>query len=388
MSRMIVAGLDVGSESVRVAVCELVKGSNGPKVLALVKVESKGLRRGYVVNVDEASQAIRQAIKEAERLTGSRIKRVFVGLGGITLESKLGESQIIVSRADAEITDNDINRALELAEANVAELNNNRIIHTIPIWYKLDGKKILGRPDGMSGNKLETRVLFIIYLAQHLDNLIRAIELAGVSIEDIIASPIAASLPTLTTQQKTVGSILANIGSQTTAIVVYEDGIPVSLQVLPIGSMDVTNDIALGLRVPLDEAERLKLGSDNVLSFRKKLDEIIEARLGDMFELIETHLKKIGRNGLLPAGIIITGGGGQVANIEKLAKEALRLPAKIYSPNIVNHESKGQVRDNGFLVAYGLCLFGLGNNLEESIINRGFKRAKNKFILWLKQLLP
>ena len=346
------------------------------------------MRRGYVINVDEAAEAIKQAVKEAERAAGVKIKRVFVGLGGVTLESKIGESQIIVSRADTEITDNDVNRALELAEANVTDLHNRRLIHTIPIWHKLDGEKILGRPDGMHGNKLETRVLFIVCLDQHLQNLIRAIELAGLAIEDVVASPIAASLPTLSNQQKNVGCVLTNIGSQTTALVVFEDGIPFSLQILPIGSMDITNDIALGLRVPLDEAERLKIGSENVLSFKKKLDEIIEARLSDMFELIEAHLKKIGRNGLLPAGILLTGGGSQIVNIEKLAKEALRLPAKVHWPTLADTQNKTQIRDNGFLVAYGLCLFGFGTDIEKSLTNQVIHRTKNKFLRWLKELLP
>jgi len=388
MSRTIVTGLDVGSAYIRVAVCELAKNDKNPKILALTKVESRGLRRGYVINVDETTTVIKQAIKEAETAFGGRIKRVFVGLSGVTLESKIGESQIVVSRADSEITENDVNRALELAEANVTEIANSRIIHTIPLSFKLDGKKILGRPDGLHGNKLEVRVLFIVCMEQHLDNLIRAIESAGLAIEDIIAAPIAGSLPTLSTQQKNVGCVLANIGSQTTAIIVYEDGIPVSLQVLPIGSMDITNDIALGLRVPLDEAERMKIGSDNVLSFKKKLDEIIEARLSDMFELIEAHLKKIGRNGLLPAGILITGGGSQITNIERLAKDALRLPAKVYWPNIVDHQSKNQIKESGFLVTYGLCLFGLGTDLEESLTNRVIRRTKSKFVRWLKEFLP
>lgn len=388
MSRTIVTGLDVGSAAVRLVVCELGRGAKAPKILALSKAESKGLRRGYVVNGDEATEAIKRAVREAERASGVRIKRVFVGLGGVTLESKIGDSQIIVSRADAEITDNDVNRALELAEANVADLANYRIIHTIPLSFKLDGKKILGRPDGMRGNKLETRVLFIVYLEQHLDNLVRAIEGAGLKIEDIVAAPIAGSLPTLSTQQKNVGCILTNIGSQTTAMIVYEDGIPITVQVLPIGSTDITNDIALGLRVPLDEAERLKLGSENVLSFKKKLDEIIEARLSDMFELIEAQLKRIGRSGLLPAGILIVGGGGQIANIERLAKDALRLPARVYSPNIIDHQSKNQIRESGWLVAYGLCLFGLGADLEETLTNRVIRRTKNKFLRWLRELLP
>ncbi|HEY4476405.1 MAG TPA: cell division protein FtsA [Candidatus Paceibacterota bacterium] len=388
MGRTIVTGLDVGTTSVRVAVCEIIKGARHPKVLALVKAESRGLRRGYVINQEEASQAIRLALGEAARQSQTKIKNVFLGLGGVTLESRIGNSQIVVSRADAEITDNDINRAIELAEAELADMANNRVIHTIPIYFKLDGKKIPGRPEGMRGAKLEVRALFIVCLEQHLNSLVRAVEVAGVSVNDLVASPIAAALTALSTQQKTVGCVLANIGSQTTSLAVFEDGIPASLQILPIGSMDITNDIALGLRVPLDEAERLKINGDQLLTFRKKLDEIIEARLSDMFDLIEVHLKKIGRNGLLPAGVIITGGGGNIENIAALAKEELRLPARVFTP-MGENQGRPALRDSNWIVAYGLCLFGLGGDyVEDSAVSQLLGRTKKTFLHWLKELWP
>ena len=388
MGRTIVTGLDVGTASVRVAVCEIIKGARHPKVLALVKTESRGLRRGYVINQEELSQVIRTVIGEAERQAQVRIKNIFLGLGGVTLESRIGENQIVVSRADTEITENDINRVIELAETSLPDMANNRIIHTIPIYFKLDGKKIPGRPEGMRGTKLEVRVLFIVCLDQHLNGLVRAVESASVSVKDIVAAPLAAGFTALNTQQKTVGCVLTNIGSQTTSIAVFEDGIPISLQILPIGSMDITNDIALGLRVPLDEAERLKLNGDQLLTFRKKLDEIIEARLSDMFDLIERHLKKIGRSGLLPAGIIITGGGGNIENISGLAKEELHLPARVFTPTGEN-QGRPILKDSNWVVAYGLCLFGLGgDNIEISIIPGIFRGVKRTFIHWLKELWP
>ena len=175
MRRVIITGLDVGTTSVRVAVCEIIKGARHPKVLALVKAESRGLRRGYVINQDEVSQVIRAVVAEAGRQSQTRIKHVILGLCGVTLESRVGESQIVVSRADAEITDNDINRVIELAETSLPNMANNRVIHTIPLHFKLDGHKIPGRPEGMRGTKLEVRVLFIICLNQHHDNLLRAV---------------------------------------------------------------------------------------------------------------------------------------------------------------------------------------------------------------------
>jgi cell division protein FtsA len=388
MRRVIITGLDVGTMSVRVAVCEVIKGARHPKVLALVKAESRGLRRGYVINQEEVSQVIRAVIAEAGRQSQTRIKHVILGLGGVTLESRLGESQIVVSRADAEITDNDINRVIELAETSLPNMANNRVIHTIPLHFKLDGHKIPGRPEGMRGTKLEVRVLFIVCLNQHHDSLLRAVESAGLSVNETVATPIAAGLVALSTQQKNVGCVLANIGSQTTSLAVFEDGIPVSLQVLPIGSMDITNDIALGLRVPLDEAERLKLSGDQILPFRKKLDEIIEARLSDMFDLIEAHLKKIGRSGLLPAGVIITGGGGNIENIAGLAKDELHLPARVFTP-VGENQGRPALRDSHWIVAYGLCLFGLGGDPDNPTTSPSiFTPIKRKFFHWLKELWP
>ncbi len=387
MPKAIVTGLDVGTSSIRVAVCEAVRGSKAPRVLALTKSESRGLRRGYIINAEEAAQAIRSAIAEAEKVAQTRIKHVFLGLGGVTVESKIGEGQVVVSRADSEITDNDINRVIELSELNLTDNQNGRIIHIIPLYFKLDGKKILGRPEGMRGSKLEVRTLFVTCLNQHLTNLLRAVELAGLTVEDVVASPIAASFLALSNQQKAAGVVLANIGSQTTSIAVFEEGIPVSLSILPIGSLDITNDIALGLRVPLDEAERIKIGSENVVTLKKKLDEIIEARLSDMFELIEGHLKKIGRSGLLPAGLVLSGGGAALPNLDRLAKEELKLPARVLTP-VIDAAGKTQIKDPAWLVAYGLCLFGLGAELGESVGTRLFRRTKGKFLQWLRELLP
>ena len=330
MSKHIITGLDIGTNAIRVVVCEVIRQSPAPKILAMVRVPSRGLRRGYIVNQSEAESAIAEALTEAEKVAKVKIHGVFLGIGGVGLESRQSEGQVAVTRADSEINELDIKRANEQAESNLINISNYRILHTISLAFKLDGKKILGQPEGMKGNKLEVKTLFVCCLNQHINNLIKTVEATGITVEDIIASPLAASFTTLTNNQKAAGAVLANVGAQTTSMVVYEEGLPITVQVLPIGSSDVTNDIALGLRLPLEEAEKLKisLGQSN-LATKKKLDEIIEARLSDMFELIETQLKKIGRNELLPAGIIITGGGSNLPDIDKLAKNYLKLPARI-----------------------------------------------------------
>ncbi len=382
----LIVGLDIGTAFIRVAVCENLKGNKLPRVLALVKKESRGLKRGYVVNFDEAAESIRAAIAEAEKIVKVSLRSVVLGLGGVPLAGKIGEGQIIVSRADLEITEGDVTRVIEASELSLTDLSNRRIIHTIPLAFKLDGERVIGRPEGMKGTKLEVKTFFVTYLTQPLNNLVKVVEQAGLTVEDIIAAPLAAGLAALTPNQKAVGAILVNIGSQTTSIAVFEDGLPIALQIFPLGSTDITNDIALGLRLPPEEAEKVKLGIEPMLVAKKKLDEIVEARLSDMFELIEGQLKKLGRNGLLPAGVILTGGGSGLEGIEKLAKDALRLPARVL--NINPDTQQLPIKDAGAIVAYGLALFGSGGENEDSFGLKMIHRTKHRFFRWVKELWP
>ncbi|OHA59907.1 MAG: cell division protein FtsA [Candidatus Vogelbacteria bacterium RIFOXYD1_FULL_46_19] len=387
MTRHIVTGIDIGTSSIRIVVCEYKSGSKVPQVLALVKKNSRGLRRGYILQYEDAVDSITEALREAERVAGVRIKQVILALGGATLESKVIEGGVIVSRADSEINSNDINRAIEASEGGLTDLANKSIVHRVPIAFKLDGRKVLGRPEGLKGSKLEAQVLFITYSSHHLKDFLSAIEAAGAHVDDVVASPLAASFAITTKLQKTAGCVLANIGSQTTSIIVFEESLPISLKVFPIGSTDITNDIALGLKIPLEEAEKVKTGENDPAAVQKKLDEIIEARLSDIFEFIENHLKRLGRNGLLPAGIIITGGGSGISDIEDLAKEYFKLPAKVAVPAVAA-SSRNQIRDSAWSVAYGLCLFGADMEAEESLGIKIGKQAKLNIIRWIKELLP
>jgi cell division protein FtsA len=384
--RNIITGLDIGSSAIRIAVVEVVSGSREPKVLAQVKKESRGLRRGYIINFDETLRNLSDAIAEAERQTKTRIRRVILGIGGITLESKIVEGQITVSKADLEISEPDLERALAVCKTNLGEMPNRHVLHNFPLSCKIDGKKVPGRPDGLRGSKLELRTVFVHCLSQHINDLVKVVEAAGLSIDDVVASPLASSTAVLTATQKAAGCTLANIGSQTTSLITYEDNQPIAIQVLPIGSNDITNDIALGLRLSLDEAERIKLDPMAAMPVKRKLDEIIEARVIDMFELIDGHLKKIGRSGLLPAGIIITGGGANILDLESLAKETLRLPAKIFNP-LDDNRLRTQLRDQSWAVAYGLCLRGLETENEDSW-NSKLRHAWQIFVKWFKDLWP
>lgn len=393
MARNIITGIDVGTSFVKVVIVDTRdKNERGlPKVIGAGMSESRGLRHGYVTNVKDVADSVRRALNSAEEKAGVKIKKAFVGVGGIGLGSTIVNSSIITSRADAEISNLDIEKLKEQSEKDIpkASIANRRIIYDIPLEYRIDGESSLGSPLGLIGNKVEKRTLFITCLEHHVADLIAAVNEADIEVEDIMAAPVAASFVTLNKTQKIAGCVLTNIGAETVSIAVFENNIPTSLEVFPIGSTDITNDIALGLKVPLEEAEQIKIGAITGSSFpRKKLEEIIAARLADIFELIEAHLKKIGRNGLLPAGIIITGGGSSLNSLETMAKVALKLPSRIGS--IGSIDGKNSFKDATWAVAYGLCIWGIhaeeGPEIDTSV--EFMKNAWRASTRWFKQFLP
>ena len=386
-NRNIIAGLDIGTAWIRLVVCEIKAGDPVPQILTMAKKPARGLRRGYIINPEETVDSIREAVADAERSLKMKVRKVILGMGGVSLDSRLAEGSIIASRPDSEISNSDVARAIDASESNLIEMNNRRILHRIPVGFKVDGEKVLGHPDGLRGSKLEVKTLFVTCLDQHLKDLIKVTEGAGLTVEDIVASPLAASLVVMTKAYKTSGCALANIGSETTSIAVFEDGLPLSIQVFPLGSMDITNDIALGFRIPPEDAERVKKGEGEPIGTKKKLDEIIEARLSDIFEFIERHLKKIGVAGLLPAGIVITGGGSSVSNIEELAKNYFKLPARTAASSIAS-SSKSQIRDTAWAVAYGLCTYSTEEGGDESFGLKLVKNARGKLWSWIKEFMP
>lgn len=393
MSRNIITGIDVGTYHVKVVVVSTKERTERglPKILGVGVADSRGMRHGYVTNIRDVAESIHAAVAIAEDKSGIKIKKAFVGVGGIGLNATTVTSAIITSRADAEITELDIAKLREQCEKDMpaSARANRRIIYEIPVQYKIDGAPSLGAPIGMTANKIEQKMLYITCLDHHVTDLIAAVNEAGIEVEDVMAAPIAAGFVTLTKAQKIAGCVLANIGAETVSIAVFENNIPASLEVFPIGSTDITNDIALGLKVPLEEAEQIKVGAITGSSYpRKKLEEIVSARLYDIFELIEAHLKKMGRNGLLPAGIVITGGGSALNSIDDLAKAALKLPSRIGSMGQI--DGKSSFKDNPLSVAYGLCIWGVhadeGPELDAaSDFWRQFAKRIGRMI---KQFLP
>lgn len=390
MGNRTAVGIDVGTYQVRVVVSRESDGRKGgsPKVIGTGYAESKGLRHGYIMNISDVTRAIRQAAGQAEEVSGIKIRSAFLSIGGIGLDEIKARGETIIARADAEVTDLDVERALGNAEENIKNrLMNRRVLHTVPISYSIDGSEVLGRPQGMKGSKLSIETLFVTCLEQHVNDLIEAVEAADISVGDVMASPLAGSIVTVTNAEKRAGCVLANIGSETVSIVVFENGAPISLKVFRIGSMDITKDIALGLRISLDEAEQLKLGAVIGSTFpKKKFDDILAARLVDIFELIDAHLKKLGKDQLLPAGIILSGGGSGIGSIKDIAESALKLPSKTAT---LNGAQGGKIKDSSWAVSYGLTIWGLtGESADRSAIKNTVSKFGDSISGFFKQFLP
>lgn len=385
MSRRITAGIDIGTYQVKMVVVEEL---NDPKAGRQIRIigtglaESKGLRHGYIVNGEEVTASVREAKRQAEAIAHVPIRAAFLAVGGISLDETRATGSAIISRADQEITALDLEKAAKTAqEAAAPGFLNRNILHTIPTEYRVDGVKTLGDPLGMKGVRLEIDYLFVTCLSQHEDALVKAVEDAGIEIIDRMASPLAGSYVLLNGEQKMKGCVLANIGAETVSIVVYDEGIPVSVKVFPMGSSHITDDIALGFRISLDEAERVKLGRLSGQMYpRKKVDDLVTSRLSAMFTLIDKHLKSLGRRGPLPAGIIISGGGAGIGSVSDIAKDSLKLPARLAEFRLT---SDTKLRDATWAVSYGLALWGLTGDTNTP--KKNFGSVVGKF---LQQFLP
>lgn len=388
MAERIIAGIDVGTYQVKVVVVRCSKRGDHslPQIIGTGYAESRGLRNGYIINETDVVRSVRSAVLQAEKSAGEEVKRAYVSINSIGIDEIRSHGEVITSRADSEITQADLDKAVQDSEERIIEhIPNRKILHAIPLSYSVDGEKVLGRPHGMKGTKLEVEALFITTFEQHLNDLVSAIESVGIAVEDVMVAPLAASFVMLSKAQKRAGCVLANIGAETVSIAVFENNTPVSLKVFPIGSNDITNDIALGLKIPLEEAEKIKRGGMSSAAYSKRrLDEIIAARLTDIFELIDAHLKKIRRDGLLPAGVIITGGGSGIATVQDLAKAALRLPSRIAT---LDPGQNGKIRDASWAVAYGLCMWGASDDEEGSAVGIA-KKARSSIMEWISQFLP
>ncbi len=351
VKQIISVGIDIGTSATRVVVVE--EKAEGTSVLGFGSSPTNGVRHGYIVSRDDVLVSLKKALRDAEKQSGIRIKQASIAIGGVGLDAQYSTGSAVVSRADSIIGKIDIEKAISEAEAGL-DLKNRVMLHAYPVSFKIDGKEFPVRPEGISGLKLEVRTLFITCFQQHLDDLLGVMNDAGVKVLGFTATPIATHQTLLSDLQRNFGCVLIDIGAETVSVSVFENNTLISLHVFDIGSLNITKDLALGLRITPEEAESIKLG---VVSFqsvpKKKIEEIVEARLSDIFELIDKYLKKMGRSGLLPAGAIIIGGGANLHNIENVAKTMLKIPVRRGFVELPS--TKGIIKDQSLLVAYAVA---------------------------------
>jgi len=395
MSR-IVTGIDVGTYHVKVVIAESPEDPRQPpRILGTGYAESRGLKQGYIVSPQEASRSIAAAVSQASKAARVPVKRAYVGLSGVGLDEAFARGEAVVERGDSEITERDIPRAIEASRKALppAATLNREILHTIPLRYAVDGVGFLGAsPIGTKGMRIAVETLFITCLKKHMTDLVEAVEGAGVEVVDVVAAPIAASFVALTKMQKRVGCVLVNIGSETTSLLVFEDSKPVSLKMFPLGGEDITNDLALALKIAPEEAESLKQGAVLEMQVpKKKMEDAIVRRLTEIFKGIEAHLKRIGKSELLPAGALLCGGGALTHQAPDVAKVLLKLPARMATFSEAG--TKSQVDNGVWAVAYGLTVWGMtqGEGIEPASGPSAFEGVTDSlrgFMRWLKKFLP
>jgi len=407
-------GLDIGSSFIRVVVGKQESELGSPSIVGVGEAPSAGIRRGVIVDIDEAVSSISEALEKAERMTGLTLDHAVVSVGGAQISSQESHGVVAVSRADGEITENDVVRVVDASQA-ISIPSNREILHVIPKNFTVDGQTGIKDPVGMSGIRLEVDTQIIQASVPFIKNLTKCVMQAGLEIDDLVLAPLAAAQAVLTKKQKELGVALIDLGGGTTGMVVFEEGDLVSSTILPVGSMHITNDLAIGLRTSVDTAEKVKLqyAQAEMREVKKdtevdlsKIDkqeegrvsvkhvaEIVEARLEEIFDLVNKELKKINKDGQLPAGVILTGGGAKLPGVVELAKKQLRLPVTLGQPGSVTTVID-RVDDPSFATASGLVLwaneFLLGSSRTVNKFAKSFLEhdSVNTIRKWFKSFLP
>jgi len=394
----IVTGLDIGTSTIKALV--LQSKQNTWEVLAYAEVPSFGLRKGAVVNVEETSKNVQMTISGLEKDCGRKIKSVFVNIGGSHLYVTPSDGIISVSRADQRISKEDIDRVLQATKAiNIP--HNEEVLDVFPKEYIIDDQKGIKQPEGLTGIRLEAKVLLLCYFQPYFTNLTQAVLNAKLQINDVIPSPLAAANAVLTPQQKELGVALLDVGASTTSLAVFEEGELIHLAIFPIGSANITNDIAIGLRTEVAIAESIKKQhgmcmlaksdstkkievfdkSSSVNFTKKNLVNIIEPRVSEILELIQKELKKINKQEMLPAGVVLTGGGVKIPKIKELTRDTLKLSCEIGVPKWI----VGLQEDPALATVAGLALEGVDLEGQSSNILSGTTGWLKK---WFRSFIP
>ena len=382
----LIIGIDLGSSYIRAIGCVHEEGVRFPIVVSNYKKAIEGMERGVITDKEEVTQAIIDAVNKIEDDFGSSATYTLVSLSALLLSSHHANGHTQVSRGDAQVTELDVENATKDATRGVPDIRNKAIVHTIPIKYKLDGNDVLGDAVGVRGNRLEVKTLFVTYPLKAMNIFKEVLSKAGIEVTDIVAGPIAESIPLLTKKQKTAGVLLLNIGSGVTSVLVYENNIPLLVSTIPVGGDDITKDIALGLKITLEEAEEIKCGRAVPHFSIRKVEEIIEARLEDLCAKINKELDRIHRRELLPAGVVVCGGSSVVPRLEYVLRNELKLPIKITNSEI-SRITNDKLRDSGWARVYGLTILA-PNEKDLDVFKDIFSSFVTRVKKFFTQFLP
>lgn len=399
----IIVGVDVGSSYVRTVVAQIIPQEENPRIIGVGSAPSFGVRRGIIVDLEEITKSISESILLAERSAGVEVRFAIVGIGGNHISSQTSKGVVAVGRADGEVVLDDITRVINAAQA-ISIPPNKEIIHIIPRNYSLDDQKNIRDPLGMNGVRLEVDALIIEGLIPHIKNLNKCVDEAGIVAESFVLSPLAAAKAVLSKRQKELGVVLVDIGGGSTSVAIFEENDLLRVAVIPVGGAHITNDIAIGLRTSIDVAERVKLefgnampeeigkkenidlsqldSSEEGIVSRHHVAEIIEARLEEIFMLVNKELKLAEREQLLPAGAVITGGTAKLPGCVDLARDILALPVQTGFPMPLGG-LVDKVDDPAFSTAVGLVLWGMEDN---QMMREGGIKMMGDFMLKTKKV--
>jgi len=404
------AAIDIGTTKT----CALVAGlgkEGDLQVLGAGIAPSRGLRKGVVVNIDETVEAIHSAVERAERSSGIKVASAHIGVAGTHIASVNNRGVIAISRPDRLITDEDVARVIESART-LSVPSNREVIHVIPRSYLVDGQDGVSNPMGMHGLRLDVEAHVVTGSTTSIQNLTKCVERLGIEVDDLVLDPLASSTAVLTEEEKETGVVMADIGGGTTQIAIFIEGAVWHTSVLPAGGNNLTNDIAIGLRTPFASAEELKLrhghaisatiGTDErveMASFgqeavrtvsRRDLAEVIQARVTEMLGMVQGEIKRSGYDGLLPAGLVVTGGTANLRGIEALGREVLELPVRVGVPRGI-HGVADAVDNPAYATSVGLLLWGLRHsevNYRAKKRQPGWLDVGRRLTFWVRELLP
>jgi cell division protein FtsA len=415
MADEIITGLDIGSSHIRIVVGQAMpseEGKDALHIIGAVEVPSRGIHKGAISSMEDAVSSVSKALEHAERMTGVPVNRAWISIAGQNILVQESRGVVGVSRQDSEIREDDVERAIEAARA-VATPSNFEILHVIPKSFTVDGQLGIKDPVGMSGIRLEVDAVIIQTLSSHINNVTKSVHRTGLEIDDLVFAPLATAEAVLTQRQKELGVCVVDIGATSTTLIVYEEGDLLHTAVLPIGGDHITNDIAIGLRTSLEVAETVKhrighavpgqvsrkdsyvladFGSSEEDAFKAAfVAEVIEARVEEIFEAVDDELRKIDRSGMLPVGVMLTGGGMKLPGMVDVAKRIMRLPSAIGTPIGISSVID-EVREPSFATAIGLASWGF---TIRSVSRRRFKlsfkgadKVANQMRKWMKNLIP